>query len=86
LDIHKENNVRINQDGASTKLLKNGLYEFDADHNQVRVYKGKADVFVGAQKVNLGGERELTLGAGGKLQGHGFDTRQYADDFYRWCG
>ena len=86
LDIHKENNIRINQDGASAKPLKNGLYEFDADHNQVRVYKGKADVFVGNQKVSLGGEREVTLGAGGKLEAHNFDTRQYADDFYRWCG
>jgi hypothetical protein len=86
LDIHKENNIRINQDGASTQLLKNGLYEFDADHNQVRVYKGKADVYVGGQKVSLGGERELTLGTEGKLRAHSFDTRQYADDFYRWCG
>lgn len=55
LDIHKENNIRVNQAGASTRLLKNGLYEFDADHNRVRVYKGKADVFVGEQKVSLGG-------------------------------
>jgi FecR protein len=31
LDLHKENNIRINQDGASTKLLKNGLYQFDAE-------------------------------------------------------
>jgi hypothetical protein len=86
LDIHKENNIRIKQDEASTKLLKNGLYEFDAGHSQVRVYRGKADVFVGDQKVSLGGEREVTLGTEGKLRAHDFDTRQYADDFYRWCG
>lgn len=86
LDIHKENNIRVNQTGASTKLLKNGLYEFDADHNLVLVFKGKADVFVGNQRFGLGDERELTLNAGGKPSAHSFDTRQYADDFYRWCG
>jgi hypothetical protein len=86
LDIHKENNIRVDQDGASTKLLKNGFYEFDADHNQIRVFQGKADVFVGDRKATLGARRELTLVAQGKLKPHDFDVREYADDFYRWCG
>ena len=86
LDFHKENNIRINQNGASTKVLKNGLYDFDADHNQVRVFKGKAEVYVGNQKITLGEEREVTLTTGGNLRAQNFDTRQYADDFYRWCG
>lgn len=86
LEIHKENNIRIHQDGASTKLLKNGLYEFDADKSQALVFKGEAVVFVNDQRVSLGGRREVMLGGPGKLEAHGFDTRQYADDFYRWCG
>ncbi len=86
LDIHKENNIRINQDGAITKLLKNGLYDLDADQSQIRVFKGKADVLVCDQKVSLKKEHELTLSAGGKLEPRKFDTKQYADDFYRWCG
>src|SRR5579863_2898448 len=31
--IRKENDIRIDEDGASTKLRKKGLYDFDADHN-----------------------------------------------------
>jgi len=86
LDIHKENNVRVNQNGASTKLLKHGLYQFDADHNLVRVFRGNAEVYVGNQRVSLGDEHELALATGAKLSPHHFDTRQYADEFYRWCG
>ena len=85
LDIHKENNIRINESDASTKLLDKGLYGFDADHDQVRVFKGKADVYVGSHKVTLKSEHELTLNTTGKLKAQNFDTRQYEDDFFRWC-
>ena len=85
-DISKNNNIHLDQNGASTQLLKRGLYDFDADHNQVRVFKGKADVFVNNQKIGLGDNRELTLTAGGKLKAQSFDERQYTDDFYRWSG
>jgi len=86
LDIHKENNISVHQEGASTKVLKNGLYEFDADHNLVRVFKGRAEVSAGNQRISLGDEHELTVSAGAKLSARHFDSRQYADDFYRWCG
>src|SRR6185437_8173322 len=48
--IYKENNMRIDQDDASTKLEKTGLYEFDANAGQVRVFRGKAEVFEGSKK------------------------------------
>jgi hypothetical protein len=38
------------------------------------------------QKVGLGENREVALNTGGKLKAHDFDSRQYADDFYRWSG
>jgi hypothetical protein len=53
IDIHNQNDIRIDQNGASTKLLKNGLYDFDADHAQIRVFKGKAEVSIANQKVTL---------------------------------
>lgn len=84
LDIRKENNIRISLNDTSTKLINKGLYEFDADHNQVRVLKGKAEVYAGDQKVTLTGEREVVLNTGGKLKAKDFDTRQYEDDFFRW--
>ena len=54
--------------GANTQLLKNGLYDFDADHNQVRVFSGKAQVHLNNQKVGLGENRKVTLNADGKLK------------------
>jgi hypothetical protein len=84
--ITKLNNIRIDEGGASSEILKNGLYDFDADHRQVRVFKGKLEVDVNKQKLGLGENREVTLNAGGKLKSEDFKTAQYADDFYRWSG
>jgi len=84
LDIRKENNIRIDQNDVSTQLMKNGLYDFDADHGQVRVFKGTVQVHAKNQNIQVTGERELSLNAVGKLKAQGFDTRQYEDDFFRW--
>lgn len=84
LDISKENDIRIDQNDARTKLLKKGLYDFDADHEQIRVFNGEAEVHANDQNVKLKGERELMLNTGGKLKAQHFDTRQYEDDFFRW--
>jgi len=94
-----EYNIRINQGDASTNLLQDGLYEFDADHNQVRVLGPavppndyattrvfKVEVYAASQNVRLTQEQELALDTGGKLKAHDISTRIYADDFYRWCG
>jgi hypothetical protein len=79
-DISKNNNIRIDENGASTQLLKKGLYDFDADHHQIRVFSGKVEVYVNNQKLSLGEDREVTLNTGGKLKPQNFDTKQYADD------
>jgi len=89
-----EYNIRINQDDGSTKLLQNGVYEFDADRNQVRVLSpalvttriSQADVYTHGQVVRLKQGQAITLDTGGKLQARNISTRSYADDFYRWCG
>jgi len=31
-DLHKENNIRVLDHGVTTILVKNGLYDFDADN------------------------------------------------------
>lgn len=84
LDISKKNDIRIDQNDASTKLLKKGLYDFDAGHEQIRVFNGEAEVHANDQNVKLKGERELTLNTGGKLKAQHFDTRQYENEFFRW--
>lgn len=83
-DINKNNNIEVDQDGAKTKILKNGLYGFDANDHSVRVYKGKAQVLENDKKLTLDKERELVLNTGAKPKAQNFDTRKYEDDFFRW--
>jgi hypothetical protein len=42
--LYKQNALLVDQGPAQTKLLKNGLYEFDATANTVRVFDGEAAV------------------------------------------
>ena len=84
-DIHKQNNIRIDENGVSTKLLQKGLYDFDAAHNLVRVFQGKAEVYTD-KKLTLTAGHEVALNSTGKLSAKGFDSKQYEDDFYRWSG
>jgi len=86
IEIRNQNDIRIDQNGASTKLLKNGLYDFDADHAQVRVFKGKAELTIANQKVTLGENREAALSAGAKPKSQSFDPKMFQDEFYRWSG
>src|ERR1035438_3692015 len=42
--LYKQNDILIDQGPAQAVLLKDGLYEFDATANQVRVFDGPASV------------------------------------------
>jgi len=83
-DIHPENNIRVNVNGASTQLLKIGLYDIDADHGQIRVFDGKAKVQFNGRQIELKGGRELTLNASA-IKARKFDAKAHQDDFYRWA-
>jgi hypothetical protein len=82
--ILPENNVRINECGASTQLLKVGLYDFDASRGLIRVFDGKALVQAGSKQIEVGGGHQLDLNMIGKLKTRRFDKNTYTDDFYRW--
>src|SRR6202021_4204436 len=60
-EIHKQNDIRIDADGVTTELLKNGYYDFDAARNQVRVLDGEAIVDDNGRQVTVKGGHELTL-------------------------
>jgi len=83
-DINKNNDIRVDVNGVTTKILKNGLYDFDADQNTVRVFKGKAEVILNDKKIDLGRERELVPNTGAKPKAQDFDARKFEDDFFRW--
>src|SRR5579864_6223824 len=83
--LRPENNVRIGEIGASTQLLKAGLYDFEADRGLINVFDGKAIVQVADQRIELKSGRQLDLNATGKLKARKFDKKAYTDDFYRWA-
>lgn len=84
-EIRPENNVRIEQGIAETRLLKPGLYDFDAGAGQIRVFDGKAQVRSGDRSIELKGGHELALQASSKLKARKFDKAESDDDFYRWA-
>ena len=82
-EIHKQNDIKIAQDGATTQILKNGLYEFDANDGAIRVFEGKAQVAAKAKTKDLKGGRELNVRRDPVLKAQKFDKKNQ-DDFYNW--
>jgi hypothetical protein len=84
--IYPENNIVIRQDGAQTRVLKTGLYDFDNMNHSVRVFDGKADVYTGDHQIAVKGGHELALNTSGKLKAKDFNKKEVAnnDDLYRW--
>lgn len=78
--IFNTNNLQVMEDGATTRLLKKGLYGFDARAGQVRVFEGQAVVTEGNRQVKLKGGRELTLN--GPLKAQKFDKKAYYTGLY----
>jgi hypothetical protein len=84
-ELHPENDLRIREGEATAQLVKTGLYDFDAAHNQIRVFDGKAVVQDGDRRVTVKGGHQLNLATDGKLKAHGFDKKEYqASDLYRF--
>jgi hypothetical protein len=80
--LTKENRIQVSDHGASILIEKNGLYRFTADENPTAaVLEGKAQVYLGDQKVALGKGRETLLVDNLKQQK--FDTKK-EDDLYAW--
>lgn len=83
--IYKENNIHISQPGADTRVLKTGLYDFDASDQQVRVFDGKASVNADDRKVTVKKNHEVALNSP-KLKSNDFDRKEVTqnNDLYRW--
>jgi FecR protein len=81
--IQKENRIRVDEGNSPVELQKNGLYDFDANKNQVRVFDGRAAVQEDNHATHIQGGHEVTFGTA-KLKAEGFDKNLYEDDLYRW--
>jgi len=88
-EIHPENNLRVIENaaggnGVSVQVLKPGLYDFDMDRGQIRVFDGEAMVQAGGRQVKIKSGHELSLNNAGSLRAQKFDCKAYEDAFYRW--
>jgi len=83
--IYPQNDLRITENGTSTRLLKTGLYDFDANHGLVRVVDGKAEVTSNDRNVIVKGGHELAVNNAGSSKAQKFDKKAFAaTDLYRW--
>ncbi len=84
-EIYKDNLLRVQEDGATTQLLKDGLYGFDATNGNVRVFKGEALVQDGDQNIKVKGGHELDVNNTGRLKATKFNKSPYEEsDLYRF--
>jgi hypothetical protein len=86
--LYKQNDLLVDQGPAQTKLLKNGLYEFDANANNMRVFDGEAAVSPSqtAKKwINVKSHHELALN-GDQAKPQDFNPEEAAnqDPLYSW--
>ena len=87
--LYPQNRILIDQKGGQTQILKNGLYEFNADANTVRAFDGKAAVYPGSdlesnvKPIEVKGGHQLAL-TGERVKPVGFDKDRTQDDLYRW--
>jgi hypothetical protein len=82
--IHRANDLLVAENGATIRLLKTGLYDFDANQRQIRVFKGQAQVQEGDQQVKVKGSHEVTLNTGGKVKAKKFNKKTDEGDLYRF--
>jgi hypothetical protein len=83
-EIHKQNDIRIDADGVTTQLVKNGFYDFDAARHQVLVLDGEAMIEEEGRQVKVKGGHELTLNQE-STKPQGFDKKTYeSSDLYAW--
>jgi FecR protein len=83
--IYPQNNIQISQPGANTRVIKTGLYAFDAEHQQMRVFDGKAIVTAEDRNATVKKDHELAFNSY-KLKAQSFNKNDVTqnDDLYRW--
>ena len=86
--LYEQNDIRIAMggEGGQTRLLKPGLYEFDADAQIVRVFDGKAEVSATAnatRPIEVKGGHLLALN-GDTMKAKGFNKKESTDELTSW--
>jgi hypothetical protein len=82
MELLKDNAITVQFKGATASMTKRGLYRFDADRGNVRVYEGEINLNFGDQNIVARRGKEVAVGDG--LQAANFDPKD-TDPFYRWA-
>ena len=82
-NLQKGNNIQVLENGAVTRLEKNGIYSFGAAPNAVATFDGKVQVTENDKTVELGRGRSTDLQA--PLHPVKFDVKADENDpLYQW--
>ena len=83
--IYPQNDLRIEEGATSTTILKPGLYDFDLQQNQIRVFDGEALVQDGDKRIKLKAGHDLMVASNAAQKEEKFDKKAMnGDDLYRW--
>jgi len=82
MELLKDNVISVQFKGATADVSKRGLYRFDADRGELRVYEGEISVTSGEQTIVA--RRGKDVSVGDKLVATNFDPKD-TDPFYRWA-
>jgi hypothetical protein len=82
--IFPQNDLRVNEGSASARILKPGLYDFDLQQNQMRVFDGEANVNVGGHDMKLKADHQVSVASEATEKTQKFDKKAENGDLYRW--
>ena len=75
----------IVEDGKTTELLKEGVYDFDADLHAEGVLDGKVSLEDGNRRVSVKAGHMVNLAVTEPIKAQKFDKKNLeAEDLYRW--
>jgi hypothetical protein len=81
----KQNKLRVQEGGATARLQKKGLYDFNANQDEVRVLKGQALLRSGDHQVKVDSYHQVALNSATlKPQKFNQKTFEANNGLYRW--
>ena len=83
--LYKENDLSVMVDGTTTRIDKEGLYNFQAQPATVRVIDGKATVYEGDAHADVKKGHEVIVANAAPLKSHDLNKEAVeTDPLYRW--
>jgi hypothetical protein len=84
-ELYKENDLSVIVGATTTRINKEGLYDFQAQPGDVRVLDGKATVYEGDAHTNLKKGHEVLLANAAPLKSQSLNKEAVeTDPLYRW--